>query len=102
MKIMADLTIQETPDGVVFSAKIVPGSSRTAVCGSFDGMVKIKVSSAPERGKANRRLVEFLSLQLGMNKSTVRIISGQTSPVKKIEVTGISAKELALKLGLNE
>ncbi|MHC4395187.1 MAG: DUF167 domain-containing protein [Planctomycetota bacterium] len=96
---MANPSIREVDGGVVFSAKIVPGSSRTEICGLFDGMVKIRISAAPEKGKANQSLVEFLAKQLGVKKKDVRIISGQTNPVKSVEVSGVSAEMLAAKLG---
>jgi len=98
---MANLMIQKTDDGVVFTAKVVPGSSRTAVCGLFDGMLKIKVSAAPEKGKANECLIEFLAKQLGMKKNAVRMISGWTGRVKRLQVSGISAAMLLKKLNLN-
>ena len=91
---MANLRIQEGDDGVVFTAKIVPGSSRTTVSGILDGMVKIKVSAQPEKGKANRRLVEFLAKKLGVKKKEVEVVSGHTSPLKKVRVAGISAEML--------
>jgi uncharacterized protein (TIGR00251 family) len=99
---LAELTIREIDGGVIFLAKIVPGSSKTAVCGLLDGMVKIKVSAAPEKGKANRCLVEFLSKQLGVKKNAVSIISGQTNPVKQVQVSGISAESLLKRLNLNK
>ncbi len=99
---MADLVIREVAGGVVFTAKIVPGSSKTSLCGALDGMMKIKISAAPEKGKANQCLVEFLAKQLGVKKKTVRVIAGQTNPVKNIEVMGLSAEELTTKLGLNK
>lgn len=98
---MANLTIQETDDGVVFVARIVPGSSRTAVCGLFDGMLKIKVSAAPEKGKANQCLLEFLAKQLGVKKNAVHLVSGQTNRVKRLQVSGISSAMLLKKLNLN-
>jgi uncharacterized protein (TIGR00251 family) len=94
--------IREVDGGVVFFAKIVPGSSKTAVCGLFDRMVKIKVSAAPEKGKANQCLVEFLAKQLDVKKNAVSIISGQTNPVKQVQVLGISAESLVKKLNLNK
>ena len=99
---MANLTIQEFDNGVVFTAKIVPGSSRTAVCGLFDGMLKIKISAAPEKGKANQCLIEFLAKQLGVKKNAVSIVSGHTARVKRLQVSGISAAMLLKKLNLNE
>jgi uncharacterized protein (TIGR00251 family) len=98
---MAEATIKEVEGAVVFTAKIVPGSSKTAVCGLHDGMLKIKVSAAPEKGKANRYLIEFLAKQLGVKKNAISIISGRTNPVKKMQVLGISAEVLLKKLNLN-
>jgi uncharacterized protein len=100
---MANLTIQESREGVVFGAKIVPGSSGpTRICGLLDGMLKIKVSAAPEKGKANQCLLKFLAKALGVKKNAVAILSGQTSPLKRVQVSGISADELIKKLNLNE
>jgi uncharacterized protein (TIGR00251 family) len=99
---MANPAVQKVDDGIVFAVKVVPGSSRTAVCGLLDGIIKIKVSAAPEKGKANKCLLEFLAKQLGVKKNAVHIISGQTNPVKRLEVSGISAEMLIERLNLNE
>jgi uncharacterized protein (TIGR00251 family) len=93
--------IQEADGGVVFTAKIVPGSSRTGLCGLLNGMLKIKISAAPEKGKANRALVGFLAKKLGVKKKAVSIISGQTNPVKQVQVLGISTETLLKKLNLD-
>jgi uncharacterized protein len=100
---MSNPTIQEIDGGVVFTAKIVPGSSGpTRFCGLLDGMVKFKVSAAPERGKANKCLLKFLAKQLDVKRNAISIISGQTSPVKHVEISGISADTLMEKLGMNK
>ena len=100
---MAKPSIQEVDGGVVFTAKIVPGSSGpTRFCGLLDGMVKVKVSAAPEKGKANKCLLKFLAKQLDVKRSSISIISGQTNPVKHVQVLDISADTLMEKLGLNK
>ncbi len=100
---MANPVIQEVDEGIVFTAKIVPGSSgQTRICGLLDGMLKVKVSAAPERGKANQCLLKFLAKQLGVKKNAVSIITGKTSPVKHVQVLGISSDTLVKKLGLNK
>jgi len=100
---MANPAIQEVDGGVVFAAKIVPGSSGpTRFCGLLDGMLKVKVSAAPERGKANQCLLKFLAKELGVKTNAVSIIRGKTSPVKHVQVSGISADTLVKKLGLNK
>jgi len=98
---MADLTIREVDEGVVFAAKIVPGSSSpTKISGLLDGMLKIKVSAAPEKGKANQCLIRYLADKLGIKKNAVSIISGQTSPIKQLQVAGLSKDTLLKKLNL--
>ena len=82
----------------MFTVKVVPGSSRTAVCGLLEDMLKVKVAAAPERGKANRRLIEHLAKQLAVKKGSIEIISGQTSPVKQVRISGISARMLLERL----
>jgi uncharacterized protein (TIGR00251 family) len=100
---MANPAIQEVDGGVVFTAKVVPGSSGpTRFCGLLDGMVKVKVSAAAEKGKANKCLLKFLAKKLDVKKSAVSIISGQTSPFKHVQVLDISAETLLEKLGLNK
>ena len=99
---MTKPTIQESSGGVIFTAKVVPGSSRTIVAGVLEDMVKVRVAAAPEKGKANQCLVTFLANQLGVRKGDVEIVAGQTRPVKQVWVAGISAAELLEKLGLNE
>jgi len=98
---MSDLTIQKINGGVIFTAKVVPGSSKTAICGLLNNMVKIKVSAAPEKGKANKCLIEFLAKQLGVKKNAISIISGQTNPIKQIQAAGISEAELLNRLNVN-
>jgi uncharacterized protein (TIGR00251 family) len=67
--------------------KVIPKSSRTELAGHLpDGTWKIKVAAVPEKGKANRALVEFLAGHLGVAKSRIRITSGETSQLKRIRV----------------
>ena len=94
---MAEFEVEEVEGGVKFAVKVVPGSSKTALCGVLDGMLKVKVAAAPEKGKANKCLVEFLAKQLDIKKNDVAVCSGQTSPVKQIQIRGV-LKETIVKL----
>ena len=98
---MAELNIREVDRGIVFTAKIVSGSSPPSkICGVLDGMLKIKVTSAPEKGKANQCLIKFLADQLDIKKNSIQIISGQTCQIKQIQVSSISIDTLLNKLDL--
>jgi uncharacterized protein (TIGR00251 family) len=70
-----------------FRVKVIPKSSTTELVGYLpDGTWKVKVAAAPEKGKANRALCEFLAERLGIAKSRIRIVSGETSQLKRIRV----------------
>lgn len=69
--------------------KVIPKSSRTELAGVLpDGTWKIKVAAVPEKGKANRALCEFIAEKLGVAKSSVRVISGETSHLKRVRIDG--------------
>ena len=99
---MADLRIREIDGGVVFPVKVLAGSSRTALLGCLSGMVKVKVSAQPQKGKANQCLLDFLAKKLGVKKNAVSIITGQVNPVKQVRVQGVSSQTLMSKLKLNK
>ena len=70
-----------------FRVKVIPKSSRTGLVGYLpDGTWKVKVAAAPEKGKANRALCEFLAGKLGVAKNRVHIVSGETAQLKRIHV----------------
>ena len=100
---MTNLSIHDSDEGVVFTAKIVPGSSgATRICGLLDGMLKVKVAAPPEKGKANQCLLRFLAKELGLKRNAVSILSGKTHPVKQVRILGISAQTLLKKLNLTK
>jgi len=67
--------------------KVIPKSSRTELAAILpDGTWKVKVAAAPEKGKANRELCEFVAEKFGVAKSRVRVIAGETSQLKRIRV----------------
>lgn len=72
------------------------------MAGTLDGMLKVKVASPPEKGKANKCLIEFLAKQIGVKKKSVSIISGKTNPVKGVQVLGVSPQVFSQKLGLDQ
>jgi uncharacterized protein (TIGR00251 family) len=99
---LAGIAIREIDGGVVFGVKVVPEASRTEISGIMGDKLKIKVSAPAEKGKANRCLVEFLAKIIGVKKSDVSIISGQTSRSKQIQVLGISDESLRDRFKVNE
>ena len=87
------LKVEQLDGGVSFMVKVVPGSSKTACCEALDGMLKIKVAAAAEKGKANQCLIDFLAKKTGVRKRAISIVSGKSNPVKRIQISGINVKE---------
>ncbi len=79
--------------------RLTPRSSRDEILGIKEGILRIKVAAPPVEGEANRNLVDVLKKRLGVPKSAIRIVRGQRSRDKRIEVDGISSKELVRLLG---
>ena len=83
----------------MLGVKIVPGASRTRFLGPWQGRLRIAVAAPPEKGKANKAVVEFLSEMLGIDRRQIAVVAGQTSPLKTIRIEGATAAgiEAALK-----
>ena len=77
---------------------VQPRASKTAVAGMHDGCLKVRLAAPPVDGAANAALIEFVAERLGLAKSRVRIVTGQTSRRKVVEVDGVSAEQLAAAL----
>jgi uncharacterized protein (TIGR00251 family) len=92
---MGGLNIKQKGNTVFLKVKVVPGSSRTAVAGVLDGMLKVKIAAPAEKGKANAALTELLANKLSVKKTAIRISSGLTSSVKEITIEGVTAGQIA-------
>jgi uncharacterized protein (TIGR00251 family) len=81
------------------SIKVVPKASRDRVAGWMGEVLKVCVTAPPERGKANAAVVEVLAEALGVPRAAVRIVAGETSPRKTIEVAGVGEEVALRRLG---
>lgn len=88
------ISIQETKEGVVFTIRVLPRSSRAEIAGIQNDALKLKITSPPVEGKANEECVRFLSDLLGIRKSRITIVSGHKSRNKRIAVAGIRKEEI--------
>jgi len=73
---------------IILTVKVTPKSGRGEISKVLaDGTLKIKLKSAPERGKANQELIRLLSDHFRVPQKNIRIIKGATSAFKKIEIS---------------
>ncbi|MBN1844074.1 MAG: DUF167 domain-containing protein [Sedimentisphaerales bacterium] len=93
-----EFEIRKRADGVRFTVKVVPGSSRTGIGGILGSALKIQVAVPPEKGRANQELVRFLAQLLDMPKSAVSVVSGHRRPLKEIQVDRLTEEQLRQRL----
>jgi uncharacterized protein (TIGR00251 family) len=80
------------------AVKVTAGSSNSAIGGWREQCLRVRISAAPERGKANAALIALLAKSLGLPKSSIRILRGQHSAHKTLEITGLSAEDIIARL----
>ncbi|NJD34275.1 MAG: YggU family protein [Betaproteobacteria bacterium] len=76
-------------DGITLRLHVQPGAKKTEVAGLHGEALKIRLAAPPVDGKANACLVAFLADQLGVAKSAVSLISGETSRAKRVHISGV-------------
>ncbi|MEW6741923.1 MAG: DUF167 domain-containing protein [Planctomycetota bacterium] len=92
------IAIEDGKEGALFGVKVTPRSSRDLVRGVEGSVLKVSVSAAPEKGKANDAAVELLADWLDISHARVRIVSGTTSRQKRVCISGMKAAELAVRI----
>ena len=86
-------------EGAVLAVHAQPGAKRDAIVGEYDGKLKVALTAPPVDGKANEKLMKFLASELGVAKSALTLITGDTNRSKRLLVRGMSAADVAAKLG---
>ena len=86
--------IREMEDGIVLSVKVQPNSSRNRVVGKYADQIKIAVTVAPEKGKANKAVIKLFAKWLGIKSLDIQIISGETSSDKELFIRNITEEDL--------
>jgi uncharacterized protein (TIGR00251 family) len=85
-------------EGCLLQVRVQPKASATRVMGIESGRLKIKLMAPPVEGAANEALQRFLAKQLKIAPSRVRMVRGETSREKTLNIVGVSASELSAAL----
>lgn len=86
--------LRESGDGVVLSLHIQPGAKKSEISGIHGDALKIRLAAPPVDGRANEALLAFLADMLGVPKSRVQLVSGQTSRSKRVAVSGLTPADI--------
>jgi uncharacterized protein (TIGR00251 family) len=88
------LDVQEWNGAVVVAVRVQPRASRNEVAGEMNGALKVRLQAPAVENRANEALCEYLAELLKTPKSAVRILSGDRSRTKRLEIRGITKQQL--------
>jgi len=80
------------------SLRVYPNAGRNEMAGFADGVLRVKISAPPIKGKANKELITYLSQLLGVGRGSVNIIKGHTTRSKVVAIDSLSREEIMKRL----
>lgn len=84
---------------IIVLVRVQPRASKDEITGEMGGALKIRLCAPAVEDRANAALVEFLARLLKTPKAAVRILSGERSRTKRLEIRGVTRQQvLALLL----
>lgn len=86
--------IMPHPLGATLVVRAQPGSHRNEIRGEQDGALKVSVCQVPEKGKANKAIIDQLAKSLGLRKSQITLLFGETSSKKTFLFEEITPAQL--------
>ncbi|MBN1835832.1 MAG: DUF167 domain-containing protein [Spirochaetales bacterium] len=73
-------------DWLCVQVKAIPNAGRSEIVGVRSGELVVKLQVPALEGRANRELVRLLARHLGVARSSVLLLAGQSSPHKRFQV----------------
>ena len=92
------IELEESANGVLLPIQAQPKARKNGLVGIHDGRLKVAVTQAPEKGKANLALVKLLASSLGVRRSQIELVSGATSSKKTFLITGVEMQDLRRRI----
>ena len=84
-----EIPFKRSKKGITIKIKVDPKSAQSGISGVVDDVLKIKVHAPPVGGAANKELVEILSDRFRIKKTAIKIIKGNSSRDKIVEIEGV-------------
>ena len=74
--------------------RVSPGARRSEIVGRHGDAWRLRVTAAPERGRANDEVLDLLAATLGLRRPQLKVIAGASSRDKLVELEGIETGEV--------
>ncbi len=92
------IDFEQAGDDVLLPVQAQPKARKNGVVGIHNGRLKVAVTQAPEKGKANVALVKVLAEALGVNRSQIELVAGATSGKKTFRIANVLAGDLRSRI----
>lgn len=79
---------------VRFGVRVQPRASRTEIAGVHGDALKVRLSAPPVDGAANAQLVELLADTFAVSRHAIRILAGEGSRAKVVEIDGVDERDI--------
>ena len=93
-----DRVMSETATGIILNIKVFPNAGRSEISDIQGDSLRIRIASAPVKGKANRECMKLLAAFFGIKKSQVIFQRGETSRLKQVLLEGLSREKVLKRL----
>ncbi len=88
----------DATDGCLLDVRVLPRGKSDEIVGVRAGRLCVRTTAPPVEGAANARVAAFLARKLGVRKSQVSIVTGETAREKTLRVEGLSSAEVFARL----
>ena len=88
------IRITERDGGIILSVRVMPRASRDAIEGEYQGALKVRLTAPPVDDRANDALIRLLAERLNVPRSAVRIVAGEKSRTKRVEIAGARREQI--------
>ena len=91
---MLEITENIATGTVIFAVRVQPRASKDEIAGEIAGTLKVRLQAPALAGRANDALIEFLAQLLKTPKGAVRILNGERSRIKRVEIRGVTKQQI--------
>lgn len=88
------LEIQERQGAAIVSIRVQPRAGKDELAGEMNGALKVRLQAPAVENQANDALIAFLAQLLKTPKSAVRILTGDRSRIKRVEIRGVTGRQI--------
>jgi len=85
-------------DGCVLTVKVTPRANKSEIVSADSDWLRVRLKASPVDGKANIELTALFARTFNVSKSSVEILTGDTSRIKRIKLRGVSAEAVMAQI----